>query len=115
MRIERGQRPIATRSTPMKEMKMVIVPSGTTTRIWGRNPSRTTSFRGSLPSRPINPEAWTRLLEALGSFAPVRAALVAPGRVPSCDTSLCPGWWYDVRGGNYELTLIDDRRDWLGE
>lgn len=99
----------------MKEMKMVIVPSGAMTRFWGRNASRTTSFRGTLPSQPMNPEAWTRLLEALGSFAPIRVALVASDRVPSCGTSLCPGWWYDVRGGSYELTVIDDRHDWLSE
>jgi hypothetical protein len=99
----------------MKEIRAIIVPSQTETRIWGRNASRTTTFRATLPSKPLHPEAWTRLLEALGSFAPVRAALVASGRSPSSATSLSPGWWYDVGGGSYELTLIDSRRDWLGE
>jgi hypothetical protein len=108
---------LVTRSMAMREMRMVIVPSETETRIWGRNASRTTKFRATLPSKPVHPEAWPRLLEALGSFVPVRAALVAAGRALSSGTSLCPGWWYDVGGGSYELKLFGghghELHEWL--
>jgi hypothetical protein len=102
----------------MSELKMIIVPSETGTKVWGRNATRTLKLHATLPAEPIHPAALPRLLEAVGSFLPVRAALVVPSRVPSCATKLYPEWWVDVGGGSYELQVIAgskrERLEWWG-
>ncbi len=72
----------------MQELKMVIVPSETETRLWGRTSHGTTRLRAKLPPEPTHPQALPRLLEALGRFLPVHAALVVGARQPSFATRL---------------------------
>ena len=102
----------------MHELKMIIVPSETETRVWGYDATRTAKIRATLPAEPSHPAALPRLLEAVGSFLPVRAALVVPSRAPSCATRLYHGWWVDVGGAGYELQIIDgsrrERLEWWG-
>jgi hypothetical protein len=102
----------------MRELKMVIVPSETETRVWGRNASRTVKLRATLPAEPTHAHALPRLLEALGSFLPVHAAFVVPGREPSSATRLYPAWFADVGGDGYELQVIGsakrEHREWWG-
>ena len=102
----------------MRELKMIIVPSQTETRLWARDASRATRLRATLPPEPEHALALPRLLEALASFLPVRAALVVPARVPSSATRLYPGWFADAGGAGYDLQIIDgarrERREWWG-
>src|SRR4051812_30790741 len=105
-RHERRNSSSATRSTMMRELKMIIVPSETETRVWARDASRTITMRATLPTDPAHTHALPRLLMGIGSFLPVRAALVVPARVPSSATRLYPGWFSDVGGDGYELQII---------
>lgn len=102
----------------MRELKMIIVPSETETRVWARDASGSLTLRATLPADPPHTHAVPRLLEGLGSFLPVRAALVVPARVPSSATRLYPGWFCDVGGDGYELQIIGstrrERREWWG-
>jgi hypothetical protein len=102
----------------MSELKMIIVPSETETKVWGRDATRKVKVHARLPAEPIDPAALPRLLGAIGSFLPVRAALVVPSRVPSCATRLYPGWWIDVGGAEYDLQVIAggkrERLEWWG-
>jgi hypothetical protein len=93
----------------MNELRMVIVPSWTRTRMWGRD-ERGTTLRASLPGEPLAPEALPMLLEALGRFVPVRAALVVDAREPSFATRLYPDWWIDDGGDHYRLELAARER-----
>ena len=45
------------------------------------------------------------LLEALGRFVPVHAALVVDAAQPSFATRLYPDWWIDEGGEHYRLEL----------
>jgi hypothetical protein len=92
----------------MKELRMVIVPSQTRTKVWGSD-ERGTSLRASLPGEPLAPEALPMLLDALGRFVPVRAALVVDVRDPSFATRLYPDWWIDDGGDHYRLELARER------
>jgi len=94
----------------MSELKMIIVPSETGTRVVGRDATRALRIGATLPAEPMNPAALPRLLSALGSFLPVRAALVVASRVPSCATKLYPEWWLDLGGAGYELQVIAGSR-----
>jgi len=102
----------------MRELKMIIVPSETETRVWARDASRTLKLRATLPAEPEHTHALPRLLEGIGSFLPVRAALVVPARVPSSATKLYPGWFSDAGGDGYELQIIRSARrehhEWWG-
>ena len=102
----------------MRELKMIIVPSETATRVWARDVMGAVKLHATLPAEPTHPAALPRLLEGLGSFLPVRAALVVPSRVPSCATRLYPDWWIDVGGDGYDLQVIAgsrrERREWWG-
>lgn len=102
----------------MRELKMIIVPSETETQLWGRNANGSIRFRGTLPTQAEHTHALPRLLTALGSFLPVRAALVVPAREPSCATTLYHAWFSDVGGDGYELQIIGsarrERREWWG-
>jgi hypothetical protein len=88
---------------------MVIVPSMTETRLWGRDGSRQVTLRAKLPAHPRHPQALPWLLEALGSFLPVRAAIVVPERRSMYATSLYPGWFGDFGGERYTLEVADGR------
>lgn len=94
----------------MGELKMVIVPSPAATRMWGRDTSGTTTMRATLPGAPRLPEALPMLLDALGRFQPVRAALVVDARDPSFATRLYPDWWIDEGGDHYRLELAGRKR-----
>jgi hypothetical protein len=89
----------------MHELKMVIVPSATRTRIWGQDAEGTVRLRAWLPSAPTQAEALPMLLDALGRFIPVRAALVVSARHSSFATRLYPDWWLDEGGDHYRLEL----------
>jgi hypothetical protein len=92
------------RSRNMSELRIVIVPSSTATRVQGSD-SRGTKVWASLPAAPLSPEALPMLLDALGRFVPVRAALVVDAREPSFATRLYPDWWIDEGGDHYRLEL----------
>lgn len=94
----------------MHELRMIIVPSETTTRLLARDATGATRLRATLPARPWRAKAIPHLLEALGSFLPVRAALVVASRETSSATSLYPGWFADVGGIGYELSVIGNAR-----
>lgn len=102
----------------MRDLKMIIVPSETETRLWARDATRATRLRATLPSQPEHTHALPRLLMALGSFLPVRAALVVPARAPSSATRLYPAWFTDVGGDGYDLQIIGsarrELREWWG-
>lgn len=116
-RLERGTTSRA-RSTNMRELRMIIVPSETGTRMWARDASHATKLRATLPLEPAHAHALPRLLEAIGSFLPVHAALVVPARVPSSATRLYPGWFADAGGAGYDLQIIGsarrELREWWG-
>lgn len=101
----------------MRELKMIIEPSTTETVLWARDAQYTTRLRAKLPP-PSHAKALPHLLEALGRFAPVRAALVVPALEPSSATRLYPAWFADLGGDGYDLQIIGDtrreRREWWG-
>jgi hypothetical protein len=117
MRFEREMSSLE-RSTTMEQLRLLILPTRSATRLIARSPSGATLLKASLPSEPWHSQALPRLLEGLGSFAPLRAALVVPAREPSFATSLYPGWFIDVGGANYDLDVIGTRRrdrlEWWG-
>ena len=102
----------------MGELKVIIVPSETETRLLGRDGNFATKLRATLPSEPAHPQALPMLLKALGCFHRVHAALVVPSEAPSSATRLYPGWFGDIGGGLYELQVIGgsrrERREWWG-
>jgi hypothetical protein len=102
----------------MRELRMIIVPSETETRLWGRDAMHTMKLRATLPAEPWHAMAIPRLLEALGSFVPLRAALVVPARQPSSATRLYPAWFADAGGESYDLQIIGstrrERLEWWG-
>ncbi len=102
----------------MRDLKMIIVPSETETRLWARDANHATKLRATLPAQPDHAQALPRLLEALGSFLPLRAALVVPAREPSSATRLYPAWFADVGGARYEFQVIGsarrEHREWWG-
>jgi hypothetical protein len=103
----------------MSELKMIIVPSETETRLQAKDASGRLKLHGTLPTAAEHTLALPRLLSAIGSFLPVRAALVVPSRAPSYATRLYPDWWLvDGGGDGYELQIIGsarrERREWWG-
>ena len=100
----------------MRELKMLIVPSTTATVLWARDWKYATKLRAVLPSEPWHARALPLLLEALGSFVPLRAALVVPTQGHSSATRLYPAWFADLGGDNYDLQIIGgsprERREW---
>lgn len=102
----------------MHELKMVILPSETETYLWGRNADRTIRVRATLPPEPKDMDALPHLLEALGGFLPIRAALVVPERAPLSAMKLYPGWFTDVGGVRYDLQILGgtrrESREWWG-
>ncbi len=94
----------------MRELRVTIVPSETKTRIWAVDSSSgATRLRATLPPRPTHPLAVPWLLEALGCFLPVRAALVVTGARCTYATRLYPSWFGDFGGPHYELEVADAR------
>jgi hypothetical protein len=92
----------------MRELKMVIVPSETETRVWGRDATRRVKVHATLPPKPSHPLAVPWLLEALGCFIPVRAALVVTGPRCTYASKLYPDWFGDFGGPHYELSVRAD-------
>ena len=97
----------------MHELKTIILPSDLEVRVWAQDPTRSWRVQATLPCPPSHPDALPRLLMALGSFLPVRAALAVPERAPSYATSLYPGWFGDVGSESYYALKVisDSRRD----
>lgn len=102
----------------MNELKMMISPSPTETKVWARDAEGAMVVRAILPTTPQHTHALPRLLMGLGSFVPVRAALVVPARAPLSATKLYPGWFTDAGGDGYELQIIGstrrEHREWWG-
>jgi hypothetical protein len=100
----------------MKQLKLIILPSESVTRLVARDPSGMTLLTASLPSRPWHARALPRLLEGIGSFVSLHAALVVPAKAPSFALRLYPGWFADLGGDNYDLQIIGssrrERREW---
>lgn len=100
----------------MRELRMIVVPSTTRTLLWAKDATDTTTLRANLPALPWRARAVPMLLEAIGSFVALRAALVVPAKQPSCATRLYPGWFADFGGDNYDLQVIGssrrELRDW---
>ena len=100
----------------MYQLKLIISPSEQGTRLLARDRNGTILLRASLPPQPWHTRAVPRLLEGLGSFVPLRAALVVPAEAASLATRLYPGWFGDAGGDNYELEVIGSsrraRREW---
>jgi hypothetical protein len=94
----------------MDHMKLMILPSESATRLVARDPSGTILLRATLPPQPWHIRAVPRLLEGLGSFAPLHAALVVPAQAPSFATRLYPDWFIDFGGDSYDLQIIGSRR-----
>jgi hypothetical protein len=67
---------------------------------------------------PPNSGALPLLLEALGTFVPLHAALVVADEAPSLAMRLYPGWFADFGGERYDLQVIrgerGDLRRWWG-
>jgi hypothetical protein len=88
----------------MRELRVTLVPSETETRLWARDTETgKTIVRARLPPKPTHPLAVPWLLEALGCFLPVRAALVVTGARCTYATRLYPEWFGDFGGPHYEL------------
>jgi hypothetical protein len=111
-RLERGKFS-RMRSTTMDQVKLIILPSESATRLVARDRSGATLLRACLPSEPWHTRALPRLLDGLGSFVPLHAALVVPAEAPSFATRLYPGWFADAGGDSYDLEIIGSRRSEL--
>jgi|KBSSwiStaDraftv2_1062776.scaffolds.fasta_scaffold896820_2 hypothetical protein len=105
-------------STPLDPVKLIIVPSESATRLVARDRSGATLLRARLPSEPWHARALPRLLEGLGGFVPLHAALVVPAQAASFATRLYPGWFADAGGDSYALEIIGgghhERHQWWG-
>lgn len=100
----------------MDQLKLMILPSESVTLLVARSSNGESLLRARLPAEPWHARALPRLLEGLGGFAPLRAALVVPEKVPSFANRLYPGWFADYGGDGYGLEIIGsgrrDRREW---
>lgn len=100
----------------MGQLKLIILPSESETLLVAKNGNGESLLRARLPPQPWHARALPRLLEGLGGFAPLRAALVVPEKAPSFANRLYPGWFTDFGGDGYGLEIIGsrprDRREW---
>jgi hypothetical protein len=102
----------------MDRARLLIRPSEHTTRFLARGHAGATLLSARLPMPPPHSSALPLLLEALGTFVPLRAALVVPDEAPSLAMRLHPGWFADFGGEGYDLQIIRsgrrDLRRWWG-
>ena len=102
----------------MHPFKLMILPSESLTLLMARDQKGTMLLKARLPPTPWHVLALPRLLEGLGSFVPLRAALVVPDKAPAFATRLYPGWLTDMGGENYDLKVIGsshrERHEWWG-
>jgi hypothetical protein len=102
----------------MDRARLLIMPSEHTTRLLARSATGATLVSASLPAPASHPEALPLLLEALGSFVPLDAALVVPAQAPWLATRVYPAWFTDFGGKGYDLQAIRggrrDLRRWWG-
>lgn len=100
----------------MHQLKLMILPSESGTLLVAKDQSRRMLLKARLPPKPWHALALPRLLEGLGSFVSLRAALVVPDKAPAFATRLYPGWLTDLGGHHYGLQVIGsgyhERRDW---
>jgi hypothetical protein len=100
----------------MDQLKLMISPSESQTHLIARDRQGTTLLRAALPPSPWHACALPRLLEGLGSFVPLHAALVVAAKAPALATRLYPGWLTDMGGENYEFQIIGggprERHEW---
>jgi hypothetical protein len=103
----------------MEQARLLITPSEETTRLLAKSATGATLLRARLPTPAPHAEALPLLLEALGSFVRLHAALVVPAKAPSLAARLYPGWFTDFGGAAYDLqTIRSGRRDlrrWWGQ
>ena len=102
----------------MDRVRLLIMPEEHTTRLHAKSTIGVTLLRAQLPAPALHSEALPLLLEALGSFVPLHAALVVPAKAPSLAARLYPGWFTDFGGAGYDLqTIRSGRRElrrWWG-
>ncbi len=100
----------------MHQLNLMIFPSESGTLLVARDKNGTILLKARLPPKPWHALALPRLLEGLGSFVSLRAALVVPDKAPAFATRLYPGWLTDLGGNHYGLQVIGsgyrERRDW---
>lgn len=99
----------------MDELRMVISPGASTTRVLAltEGPSGSeTLLKARLSSEPSHPRAVQWLLEsvALWQGARVRAALCAGASGRTYVTKLYPAWFADFGGPLYELEVVEGHR-----
>ena len=90
----------------MDTLKLIILPSESATRLLARGRDGSTWLRACLPPEPWHAQALPRLLEGLGSFVSLHAALVVAAEAPCLATRLYPGWFADAGGDRYNLEII---------
>ena len=102
----------------MDRARLLIMPLEHTTQLVARSATGAVLLRARFPAPALHSEALPMLLDALGSFVPLRAALVVPDRAPSLATRLYPRWFTDFGGDGYDLQTIgsgrSDVRRWWG-
>jgi hypothetical protein len=100
----------------MHQLKLMIFPTERRTLLVARDQSGAVLLKARLPPTPWHALALPRLLEGLGSFVSLRAALVVPEKAPVFATRLYPGWLTDMGGSHYGLQVIGsgyrERHDW---
>lgn len=94
----------------MDRVKLLIVPSEKVTRLIARSVSGMTLLRAHLPPEPWRARALPQLLEGLGGFAALHAALVVPAKAPLSATRLYPDWFADGGTEAYDLQVIGSGR-----
>jgi hypothetical protein len=94
----------------MDRVKLLILPSESMTRMIAKSASGKTLLRAHLPPEPWHARALPQLLEGLGGFAALHAALVVPAKAPFSATRLYPDWFADAGTETYDLQVIGSGR-----
>jgi len=98
----------------MSELKMVISPGESSTRVIAMTEGprgSETLLKARLPAEPSHPRAVQWLIEsvALWSGARVRAALCVGASGRTYATTLYPAWFADFGGALYDLEVVEGR------
>jgi len=99
----------------MSELRMVLSPSATATRVIAIAESASgseTLMKARLSPEPAHPRAAQWLIEAVALWqgGPVRAALCAGASARTYVTRLYPEWFADFGNALYQLEVVEGRR-----